>query len=61
MQLKIDGMMCIHCVKRVEKALKENGAKKIKVEIGSASFENLDEKTATSIIENLGFSCFTNN
>ena len=61
MQLKIEGMSCIHCVKRVEKALKENGAKKIKVEIGNASFENLDEKTAVSVIENLGFTCFTNN
>ncbi len=60
MQLKIEGMHCPHCVKRIEKALKENGAKNIKVEIGLASFEKLDEKTAISIIEDLGFSCFTN-
>ncbi len=61
MQLIIEGMHCMHCVKRVEKALKENGAKQIEVEIGKASFTNLDEKTAISIIEDLGFSCFTNN
>ena len=60
MQLKIEGMSCNHCVKRIEKALKENGAKNVKVEIGSASFEKLDEQTAISIIEDLGFSCFTN-
>ena len=61
MTIKIEGMSCKHCVKRVENALKENGAKKIKVEIGYAEFENLEKQTAISIIENLGFNCFTNN
>ncbi len=60
MIIKIEGMSCVHCVKRVENALKENGAKKIKVEIGSAQFENLEKETAISIIEDLGFNCFTN-
>ena len=60
MEIKIEGMHCPHCVKRVEKALKDNGAKEIKVEIGKASFSELDEKTAISVIEDLGFSCFTN-
>lgn len=60
MEIKIEGMHCPHCVKRVEKALKDNGAKEIKVEIGKASFSKLDEKTAISVIEDLGFSCFTN-
>lgn len=59
MEVKIEGMHCKHCVKRVENALKDNGAKKIKVEIGSASFENLEIEKAISIIEDLGFDCFT--
>ena len=46
MEIKIEGMHCPHCVKRIEKALKDNGAKEIKVEIGKASFSKLDEKTA---------------
>ncbi len=60
MKVKIEGMSCIHCVKRVLNALTENGATDIKVEIGSAEFENLDVNKAISIIEDLGFDCFTN-
>ncbi len=59
MEIKIEGMHCKHCVKRIENALKENGAKKIKVEIGLASFENLEKEKAVEIIEDLGFDCFT--
>ncbi len=60
MIIKIEGMSCVHCVKRVENALKENGATNIKVEIGLAEFENLEKDKAISIIEDLGFDCFTN-
>ena len=55
MLLKIDGMMCNHCVKRVEKALIENGATNVKVEIGTAEFSGIDEVKAKEIIEDLGF------
>ena len=59
MKIEISGMHCKHCVKRVENTLKDNGAKKIKVEIGYAEFENLEKDKAISIIEDLGFDCFT--
>ena len=55
MKLEIKGMMCAHCVKRVESALKELGATEIKVEIGKAEFVGVDEKTAKQEIEDLGF------
>lgn len=55
MKLEILGMMCNHCVKRVEKTLLENGATSVKVEIGTAEFENLDREKAVEIIEDLGF------
>ena len=55
MQLKILGMMCGHCVKRVENALKQAGATKIKVEIGKAEFDGIDESVAKEAIEDLGF------
>ncbi len=60
MKIKIEGMSCNHCVKRVLNALTESGATNIKVEIGSCEFENLDINKAISIIEDLGFDCFTN-
>ena len=57
MQVNIKGMQCKHCVKRVESALKEGGAKKIKVDLGSgtASFENLDIATAEKLIIEAGY------
>ncbi len=55
MKVIIEGMSCMHCVKRVEKALTENGATNVKVEIGSAEFEGLKLETAVEIIEDLGF------
>ncbi len=60
MKVKIEGMSCIHCIKRVSNALLDNGATNVKVEIGSAEFENLDATKAVTIIEDLGFDCFTN-
>lgn len=55
MKLEILGMMCNHCVKRVEDALIQAGATDVKVQIGSADFEDIDEKTAKDAIEDLGF------
>ena len=55
MKLEIIGMMCNHCVKRVENALIQAGATCVKVQIGSASFDGIDEKTAKDAIEDLGF------
>ncbi|MBO5927017.1 MAG: heavy-metal-associated domain-containing protein [Clostridia bacterium] len=57
MELKIENMSCMHCVKRVENALKEIKAKNIKVEIGKATFDGTDENLAISAIEDLGFNC----
>ena len=57
MQIKIKGMQCKHCVKRVESALKAGGAKKIKVDLdsGTASFENLDIAAAEKLILEAGY------
>ena len=55
MQLKILGMMCGHCVKRVENALKQAGATNVKVVIGKAEFDGIDESVAKEAIEDLGF------
>ena len=55
MKLQVIGMMCGHCVKRVETALKQAGATKIKVEIGKVECDGIDEKQAIEIIEDLGF------
>ena len=55
MKLEILGMMCGHCVKRVQNALIEVGATDVKVEIGTATFDGIDEKIAKDAIEDLGF------
>jgi copper chaperone len=55
MKLNVLGMMCNHCVKRVENALKEAGATNLKVEIGSVEFDGIDENLAKETIEDLGF------
>ena len=55
MQLQVLGMMCGHCVKRVDNALKEAGAINVKVEIGKVEFDGIDESVAKEAIEDLGF------
>ena len=57
MIVKIEGMMCNHCVNRVNKGLTENGATNVEVglEKKQASFENLSYEKAKEIIEDLGF------
>ena len=59
MIVKIDGMMCMHCVNRVKKGLTENGATNVEVNLekGEASFENLSYESAKEVIEDLGFDC----
>ena len=55
MKLQVLGMMCGHCVKRVENALKQAGATSLKVEIGNVEFDGIDESVAKEAIEDLGF------
>ena len=55
MKLQVVGMMCGHCVKRVETALKQAGATNLKVEIGVVEFDGIDESVAKEVIEDLGF------
>ena len=55
MQLEVLGMMCGHCVKRVDNALKAAGAINVKVEIGKVEFDGIDENIAKDAIEDLGF------
>ena len=55
MKLQVLGMMCGHCVKRVENALKQVGATNLKVEIGNVEFDGIDESVAKEAIEDLGF------
>ena len=55
MKLEVIGMMCGHCVRRVENALTLAGATNVKVEIGKVEFEGIEESQAEQIIEDLGF------
>lgn len=57
MLIKVKGMQCNHCVKRVENALKIAGAKKIKIDLesGEVTFEKIEVKTAEEIILDLGY------
>lgn len=53
--IKMDGMMCEHCVKAVEKALKKFD-KDVKVEINKAVLNTeKDDDELIEIIEDLGF------
>lgn len=56
-KIVIDGMMCMHCVGSVKKALEENGiAADVKLEEKCAYVdENVDNDKAKSIIENAGY------
>lgn len=56
MILKIEGMGCIHCVTKVQKALTEIGASVCSCEIGTveiAPYEDTDKLRDT--IESIGF------
>lgn len=54
MVVKIEGMGCMHCVKKVTNALSGIGAEVKKVEIGSAEVEG-DPKAIRAAIEGVGF------
>lgn len=52
--IKIDGMACEHCIKSVNKALKEiEGVEVLEVKIGEATIEIVDESLMVKIVENL--------
>ena len=57
MLIKVLGMMCEHCKKRVENALLALGAKNVSVNLESKSvyFEGVNLDTAITAIEDLGF------
>ena len=55
--LKVNGMMCQHCQKAVEKALAEIGATHITVDLANkqATFANADEAAARKAITDAGY------
>ena len=55
--LKVNGMMCQHCQKAVEKALAEIGATDITVDLANkqATFANADEAAARKAITDAGY------
>ena len=57
MTLKIEGMGCMHCVKKITEALQATGAEVEKVEIGSAEIKDFaDVDALKAAVENAGFS-----
>lgn len=48
-KIYIEGMSCMHCVKRVRDALEEAGGKKLKVEVGFAEGMFKSENAAEEI------------
>ncbi len=57
MQLKVEGMKCVHCENRVKNALSGLGAKNVVVDIKNktVSFEGITKEIAITEIEDLGF------
>ncbi len=55
MIIKIEGIKCNNCIKKIKEAFKKNGAKDVKVDFEGVEFENLQEKEAIEVIEDLGF------
>lgn len=55
MEIKVEGIKCNNCIKKIKEAFKKNGAKSIKVDLNGVEFENLELETAIKIIEDLGF------
>ena len=56
MLLKIEGMGCMHCVAKVQKAMEEIGAKVISCEIGTCEIEGVsDVEKVRDAVEGVGF------
>lgn len=59
--VKIEGISCEHCVKRIEKTLQElNGIIKVKVNLKNSEFilkldNDIDDKLLKKVIEELGY------
>ena len=54
--LKIEGMHCQACVKRVNRALEKlDGAKVLEVQVGSASVETDDPEAAIAAVTAAGY------
>lgn len=60
-QIQIKGMTCNHCKMRVEKALKQAGCSKIKVDLeagaATADTRGISEEKLREVIDELGFQC----
>ena len=60
-KIQIKGMTCNHCKMRVEKALKQAGGGKVKVELetgtATADTRGLPAEQIRETIESLGFQC----
>lgn len=59
--IQIKGMTCNHCKTRVEKALKQAGCGKIKVDLeageAAADTRGISEEKLREVIDELGFQC----
>lgn len=55
MIIKVEGIKCNNCIKKIKDAFKKNGAKNISVDLTGVEFENLEYEKAIEIIEDLGF------
>ena len=54
--LKIEGMMCAHCQKRVEDALKAIGATvTVDLKAGTATVDGVSKDAATAAVEAAGY------
>ena len=55
MEIRINGMGCMHCVKKVIEALQAVGADVIRCEIGVAELSGVTRPVAEEAIRNAGF------
>ena len=60
-EIKVEGMACMHCAKKVENALKElKEVKKVTVSLENKNVkielkENVEDKVLENVIEDLGY------
>ncbi|MBQ9781671.1 MAG: heavy-metal-associated domain-containing protein [Clostridia bacterium] len=57
MKLIVEGMKCIHCVKRITNALQDVNATNVEINLDdkSVTFDGITKETAIREIEDLGF------
>ena len=57
MKIFVEGMKCVHCVKRITSALQDVNAKNVVVDLEekSVTFDGITKEIAIQEIEDLGF------